>query len=130
MDPKTLPKAELHCRLEGILDPRMAWDIHRDDPMYPIHPGELERAYPVTDLQGFFRWRDFVRPIMDDLAYFYPILERHIARLKAQRVQYSEIMIAASEIPRVYSTRYDSVAAIEKVGAFRRWADRAGDGAR
>jgi len=47
MDLKTLPKAELHCHLDGILDPAMAWEIHRDDPAYPIDPGYFEQAYPI-----------------------------------------------------------------------------------
>ena len=119
----TLPKVELHCHLDGILDPRMAWEIHRDDPTFPIHPGEFEQAYPIAGIESFFRWWDFIEPIEGELAYFYPILSRHIERLKAQGVLYSEIMIAAGELPR------DSLAAVEKVRVLRDRVNRqeAGD---
>ena len=38
MDWKLLPKVELHCHLDGILDSRMVRDIYRTDPTFPINP--------------------------------------------------------------------------------------------
>ena len=118
MDLKALPKAELHCHLDGILDPVMAWDIHRDDPAYPIDPGHFEQAYPIVGMQSFFQWFDHIAPINGELFNFCPILGRHIERLKAQRVLYAEVMIAASYIPQ------DKVQAVEKVRAFRDWVSQ------
>ncbi len=115
MDLKSLPKAELHCHLDGVLDPTMLWDIRRADPAFPIDPREFERAYPVRDLESFWNWWRFIDPIEGELDHFYPILGRYIERLKAQNVRYSEIMIASGELPR------DHVEAIEKVRAFREW---------
>lgn len=123
MDSKALPKVELHCHLAGILDPAMAWDIYRGDPTFPIDPGEFEQAYPVESFDSFIRWWNFIDPIEGELEYFYPILSRYIERLKAQGVCYSEVMIAAREIPQ------DKVKAVEKVRAFRDWVnqDECGD---
>jgi adenosine deaminase len=118
MDSKTLPKVELHCHVDGILEPSMVRDIHRDDPTYPIDPGHFEQAYPVTGMQNFFQWFNYISPINGELSNFRPILGRYIERLKAQRVLYSEVMIAASHLPQ------DKVEAVEKVRAFREWVNR------
>src|SRR4051812_39177163 len=91
MDLTALPKVELHCHADGIVDPAMVRDIRRHDPGYPLDPETFAQAYPITDVASFFRWWDFIAPIEGDLRYFVPILERHIARLKAQRVVYTEI---------------------------------------
>jgi adenosine deaminase len=118
-----LPKAELHCHLDGILDPVMLQEIRQNDPAFPILPVEFQRAYPITDIESFFHWWEFIAPIEGELGYFYPILGKHIARLKAQRVLYAEIMIAAGELPR------ENAEAVEKVRAMREWVDQreAGD---
>jgi len=123
MNPDAWPKVELHCHLDGILDVEMARDIHRQDPTFPIQPGELERAYPIDDIESFFRWWDFIDPIQGRLACFYPILGRHIERLKAQNVRYAEIMIVTGDLPR------DSAAAVTEVTALREWvtAQEAGE---
>jgi len=81
MDWKTLPKVELHCHLDGILDPTMAWEIYRNDPGFPIRLIEFERAYPITDYESFFRWWKFIEPIEGELAHFYPILALYEAGL-------------------------------------------------
>jgi adenosine deaminase len=123
MDTNTLPKAELHCHLDGMLDRAMVRDIRRDDPTFPIGPREFERAYPVQDLESFWNWWNFIDPIEGGLGHFYPILGRYIERLKTQNVRYSEIMVASGELPR------DCVEAVEKARAFREWVNQqeAGD---
>jgi adenosine deaminase len=113
-DLHALPKVELHCHLDGIIDPAMAADIRRADPSYPLDPDHLAQAYPITDFTSFMRWWDFIDPIEGDLAHFAPILERYIVRLKAQGVVYAEVMIAAGELP------LDGGAALAAVQALRR----------
>jgi adenosine deaminase len=115
---EALPKVELHCHMDGILDPGMLRDLRRSDPAFPILPEEFERAYPITDIQSFFGWWNAIRPIEGALTYYYSILGEYIERLKAQQVHYAEIMIAAGELPP------DSGEAVEKVRAFRDWANR------
>src|SRR5262245_39794368 len=82
MDSQILPKVELHCHLDGILDPAMAQDIYQNDSTFPINPAEFARAYPITSFESFVRWWDFIDPIEGELGYFYPILRRYIERLK------------------------------------------------
>jgi adenosine deaminase len=113
-----LPKVELHCHLDGILSLAMVRDICRDDPTFPIDPSEFERAYPIKDIESFFNWWNFINPIEGELDFFYPILGRYIEQLKAQRVLYSEVMIAAGELPR------DKVKALEKVRIWREWVNQ------
>jgi len=83
---RALSKVELHCHLDGILDLGMAGDLRRSDPAFPILPEELEKAYPIVNIQSFFGWWDFIRPIEGTLTYYYPILGKHIERLKARKV--------------------------------------------
>jgi adenosine deaminase len=122
-DLQTLPKVELHCHLDGIIDPAMAADIRRADPTYPLDPDHLAQAYPITDFAGFMRWWEFIDPIEGELAYFAPILERYIARLRAQGVVYAEVMIAAGDLP------LDTGAALAAVEALRRRVTTWEDGA-
>ena len=78
MDLKALPKVELHCHLDGILDRAMLKEIVRHDPAFPIDPAEFERAYPVEGLESFWNWWKFIDPIEGELDHFYPILGRYI----------------------------------------------------
>lgn len=113
MNLKTLPKVELHCHLDGILSPSMVRDIRAEDATFPIDPDALQRAYPITDRVNFFNWWTFTRALDGELTYFHPILRRHVERLKAQHVVYTEIMIASSELPT------DIAEAIDKILALR-----------
>jgi adenosine deaminase len=99
MNLKTLPKVELHCHLDGIVSPGMLKEIHREDSTFPIHPDQLEQAHPITNIKTFFEWWNFIKPIRGKLAKFYPIMKRHVERLKKQKVVYAEIMISAGEVP-------------------------------
>ena len=120
---KPFPKVELHCHLYGILGRAMLADIRREDPHYPIDPELVEKAYPVQDYESFIHWWEAFPPIAPDLTDFYPILDRYITQLKAQGVQYSEIMIAAGDLPD------DPAAAVEKAAALREWVDQREAGA-
>ncbi len=113
---RTLPKVELHCHLEGILDRAMLRDIRREDAAFPLDPAEFERAYPVQTLDGFWKWWEYIKPIFPELSYFHVVLARHIERLKAQGVRYAEIMIASSLVA--------GPNGVDKVSALRTWADR------
>ena len=115
---KDLPKIELHCHLDGILSPSMAADIRREIPDFPIRPEDLERAYPVHDYQSFVEWWASIDPIEGQIGHFYPILARYIEQLRAQRVLYSEVMIAQGELPSTIA------GAVEALQALRAWTSR------
>jgi adenosine deaminase len=111
------PKVELHCHLDGIVDPAMAREIRREQPNFPVDPEELERTYPVDGFERFLGWWTVPNRLEGHLDNFRPVLEHHIRRLKAQRVVYTEIMIGSSEFPR------DPAEAQEKLSAFRQWVN-------
>jgi adenosine deaminase len=123
MNLQALPKAELHCHLDGVLSPAMARAIRRDDPAFPVTPEDFAPYYPIEDMESFFNWWKALNPINRQLPYFFPILAQHIATLKAQNTRYAEMMIASSFIPD------DIAAAVDAFTAFRAWGDRqaAGD---
>ncbi|NDJ75345.1 MAG: hypothetical protein GYB65_03720 [Chloroflexi bacterium] len=118
MDLAALPKVELHCHLDGILDRAMLRDIVRTAPDYPLYPVDFERAYPVYDLDSFITWFTLIQDFLErDLDLFRPILARYISRLKAQNVHYAEIMIPFGTLPR------DPSAAVDTLYAWREWVD-------
>ncbi len=96
-----LPKIELHCHIDGILDPSMLEDMERANIPYHITSQELQSIYPNNGIEGFIRWFDLVdSSFHKSFDSFIPILERHIERLKAQNVVYAEIFVGGSEIPK------------------------------
>ena len=113
-----LPKAELHCHLDGTLDRAMLREIRASDPTFPVDPAVFEGAYPVESYNQFWKWWPFIDPIEGDLGHFLPVLVHHIERLKAQNVVYAEIMIASGELDK------DPVKAVAGVQAFRDEIDR------
>ncbi|MFC1679269.1 adenosine deaminase [Elusimicrobiota bacterium] len=122
MESAALPKAELHCHLEGILDPGMARDIARDRPDFPIDQAEFASAYPVLDFESFIRWWTHIEPIERNPDWFSPILKKHIERLTAQRVVYLELMIGLGVLPR------DASAAVDKLTIMRDMVNNQEDG--
>ena len=118
----TFPKVELHCHLDGIIDPEMVRNIQEKDPNFPIREADFEGLYPVQDFDEFIRWWRVVESVAGRLEVHYSILEQYIERLKQDRVVYAEVMISGSEVAE------DSVEAVERVGAFRAAAQgRAGE---
>jgi adenosine deaminase len=110
-----LPKVELHCHVDGIVDPPMLREIEARGVSLPVTAEALRSAYPVTNFDEFIRWFGVAEPVEDDTENFKPILARHIERLKAQNVIYAEIMLGTSELPR------DAGQLLEQFGAFREY---------
>ena len=117
MDINALPKIELHCHLDGIIDPVMARTLRQRDPAFPLDPEYLAQAYPVYDFESFINWWHFIAPVEGSLRHFYPILGQYIEQLKAQNVHYAEIMIAGGDLPT------DHGQAVEAMQAYRAWTD-------
>jgi adenosine deaminase len=114
---KDLPKAELHCHLDGIVDAEMIREIQQPGSAFPLQPGDLDIDCPIHDQDSFFAWWRRLDPIQGSLQSYYPILGRHIQRLKSQNVSYSEIIITSGDIP------CDSERAVDEVAMFRKWTN-------
>ncbi|MBN2391614.1 MAG: hypothetical protein JXR84_12890 [Anaerolineae bacterium] len=117
----TLPKAELHCHLDGVLDPAMARAICEEDPTCPVDITALENAYPIQGIEKFFKWFEHVIPIESQLRYLGLLARQHIARLKMQNVRYAEWMLPAGG----FGLTGEKSVALERVSTFRDWIDTA-----
>jgi adenosine deaminase len=100
MNISTLPKAELHCHIDGLVDPEMLKAIAARGHQLPLTVDALQAAYPVQGFDDFTRWCDTASAVEGPTGHFKWILAEHIERLKAQKVVYAEIMLGTSELPR------------------------------
>jgi len=123
MSHQHIPKVELHCHLDGIVDPSILRAMQRDGLEPAISPETLEGLYPIEDFGSFVRWGSVVDEALEgDMDAFRPILATHLERLKSQNVVYSEIMLPSSELPR------DRSELLYRVRAFRNWVRTIEDG--
>jgi adenosine deaminase len=110
-----LPKVELHCHLDGLIDPPMLREVQQRGGAWSIDPERLAAAYPVRSYDDFLNWGRAVASLEGDLERFRPFFALHLERLKAQNVVYTEIMIGSSEVPR------DRAELVGKFREFRNW---------
>jgi len=110
-----IPKVELHCHADGIADAAMLREIEGRGISLPVTAEALQAAVPVRNLDEFIHWFRVADPIEGDPERFKPILAVHVARLIAQNVTYTEIMLGTSELPR------DDGKLIEEFGKFREY---------
>jgi adenosine deaminase len=108
-----IPKVELHCHVDGIVDPAMLREIEGRGISLPVTAQALQAAYPVRNFDEFINWFRVADPIEEDTEHFKPVLAAHVERLIAQNVTYTEIMLGTSELPR------DDGRLIEAFGQFR-----------
>lgn len=116
MSLKSLPKVELHCHLEGILDPDMARLIQAEDSTFPLDVDAFAQIYPIQGYDAFNDWFKFCSPIFGQRRFFLPVMARHIAHLKAQNVRYTEIMLGRITLGRK--------SIVESYQAFRDWLNQ------
>jgi adenosine deaminase len=118
-----IPKVELHCHLDGILDAEILAEMHDAGIARDVSLDELRDATPVRSYDEFIHWgRMHDMRIEGDIDNFRIGSARHIARLRAQRVVYAEMMIGSSEIPG------DGGMMIDKLQAFRAFVDACEEG--
>lgn len=84
-------KAELHCHIDGLLDPAMLAQLGDD-----VSAAELAAVYPIRSIDDWLTKYTPIaarasRPVDRWLPRF---LELHIARLCAQHVAYAEIFVS------------------------------------
>ena len=122
MDISALPKAEIHCHIDGIVNPDMLQKLEKDGVPLPLTPDDLLAAYPVSSFDEFIHWFEIKKPLDGNLEIFKHILAQHIDRLKAQNVTFTEIMLGSSELP------HDEGQLVEKFSEFRESVDKLEDG--
>lgn len=113
MNISTLPKAELHCHIDGLVDPQMLKDLAARGQQLPLTIETLQSALPVQGFDDFTHWCDTASAVEGTAGHLNPILAEHIERLKAQKVVYTEIMLGTSELPR------DQVQLVDQFQVFR-----------
>lgn len=94
------PLVELHCHLDGILDPPMLERLIADGHRLPLSVSTLLETYPVDSYEKFESWHRTVSVMEGNLDNYKPVLALHAERLRAEGVGYAEIMISSSDIPR------------------------------
>ena len=112
-----MKKVELHCHLDGIVDPAMLRSMAAQGLDPPVSAEELAAAYPVDGFDAFIRWDEVQSPLEGGWEWFKPILATHVERLKAQDIVYAEITIGSSELPR------DRGELVERMQEVREWLD-------
>jgi adenosine deaminase len=116
----SLPKVELHCHLDGVLDPEMARVIQYEHPEFPIDLEIFCKVYPLErGIQPFFNWFNHIAPIDKKIEYYCWIAEQHVQRLKAQNVRYAEWMLPAGK----FGLRQGVQQALEHTLALRECVD-------
>lgn len=97
LDIAPLPKVELHCHYDGIVDVAMLRSFHEAGVAFPVSAESLQAVLPVDGFDDFTRWFDVADPGSGDLDVFLPVVRAHVDRLRAQNVRYAELF---TSIPR------------------------------
>jgi adenosine deaminase len=88
-------KAELHCHIDGLVDPAMLDELSADGHDFGLTAEALRQRYPFNAETWGRDYFDFLAPYLRPRAERYGlVLERHIRRLKQQRVIYAEIFVS------------------------------------
>jgi len=94
-----IPKVELHCHLDGVVDAAMVSDMIASGLDLGLTPEALAAVTPARDFEGFLRWFGVADAVEGDIDNFRPVIAAHVARLKAHNVVYTEVFIGTSELP-------------------------------
>jgi adenosine deaminase len=96
VDVRSQRKAELHCHVDGLLDPAMLDELARGGEHLAIERAALAACHPVRSAP---QWWDGYCALVDQalrpLDRWLPrMLELHLARLRTQNVLYTEILVS------------------------------------
>lgn len=96
VDVNLIRKVELHCHTDNLLDPAMAEQLSGAGHELGIEPDELARRYPFDSVDSWVHeYGDYVSPHLEPVAKWLPlVIERHVERLRAQRVAYAELFVS------------------------------------
>jgi adenosine deaminase len=112
-----IPKVELHCHLDGVLDPPMLRALREEGIELPLSEQALEAAYPVHDFRSFGAWFAAQQPLAARIDIYLHIARHHIWRLREQHVVYAELFMASGELS------LDPEQAVDQLAAFREAVD-------
>lgn len=89
-----LPKAELHCHIEGTLEPRMMLDLAaRDGVELPFETlTDVETAYSFSSLQDFLDIYYRGAAVLRTPQSFYDLMDRYLLHAERQGVVRAEMM--------------------------------------
>ncbi|HLL24957.1 MAG TPA: hypothetical protein VK427_22640, partial [Kofleriaceae bacterium] len=97
LDVHSLRKAELHCHIDGLLDPAMVNLLARGGEVMDIDVAAFEASYPIRSVE---HWLSGYTKLVDNATeprdrWLPRALELHLARLRAQNVAYTEIFVSS-----------------------------------
>jgi adenosine deaminase len=90
---------ELHCHLDGVVDPAMLRELAERGLPLPLSADELDAVLPVVDMESFTRWFEVAHRLEGHPAVYEAVLELQLQRWCAQGVDYAELMVGSSELP-------------------------------
>jgi len=95
VDARSQQKAELHCHIDGVLDPAMLDELARGGEPLAIDPAALGAHHPVRSVEQWLHgYGSLVDPATHPRDRWLPrLLELHLARLRTQNVVYTEILV-------------------------------------
>ena len=93
IDPKQLPKAELHLHIEGTFEPELIFTIAARNGIDPGYPSveALHEAYQFTDLQSFLNVYYAGMHVLRTERDYYDLTTAYFERAAAEGVRHAEI---------------------------------------
>lgn len=93
IDPKRLPKAELHLHIEGTFEPELIFTIAARNGMDPGYPSidALRAAYQFTDLQSFLNVYYAGMHVLRTERDYFDLTSAYFERAAAEGVRHAEI---------------------------------------
>ncbi len=96
LDVESLKKVELHCHVDGLLNPALLKGISKDSEILRLVPN-LDSLCPTKDLDDWLeRYCPAIEPAVGNRGdLLLVMLAQYLRTLKAQNVVYSEIMLSS-----------------------------------
>jgi adenosine deaminase len=92
VDVDGLPKAELHCHADGMLDSALLADLVAEGHALPISPDELA---PITSREEWLAQAPLFDRALAPVERVLPlVIEHHVRRLRRQNVVHAEVMVS------------------------------------
>jgi adenosine deaminase len=116
VDVDGLPKAELHCHADGVLDAALLRALAAEGHRLPVSPEELA-AVTGQSLQDQAPLLDRALAPAEQILPL--VIEHHVRRLRRQNVVYAEVMVS-----RLLGARASAEETVELFGELRERVDR------